>query len=118
VRDHFRPEFINRLDQIVPFSALSPEALRRIVELELEAIARREGIVSRGLLLEVSARAKDRLAALGHDPKYGARPLKRVIEDRVMTPIAVELARRPHLEKLRVEVDCNGTEIEVRFGST
>jgi ATP-dependent Clp protease ATP-binding subunit ClpC len=118
VRDHFRPEFINRLDEIVPFSALSPQSLRRIVELELEEIVRREGIVSRELRIEVSELAKDRLAALGHDSKYGARPLKRMIEDRVMAPIAVELARRPNLKQRRVEVDCVGTEIEVRFCST
>ena len=94
---HFRPELVNRLDEIVPFEALSPESLRQIVELELAAAAAREGLTRRNLRLVVEPAVKERLAGLGHHPKYGARPLKRVIEELVMTPVAVEIARRPKL---------------------
>lgn len=95
VRAHFRPEFFNRIDEVVTFSALSPEALRRIVELSLEDVAQREGLRRRNVRLLVSDAARDELARLGYDPEYGARPLKRVIEERIVMPLSVELSRRP-----------------------
>jgi ATP-dependent Clp protease ATP-binding subunit ClpC len=95
VRAHFRPEFFNRIDEVVTFSALPPEALRRIVQLSLEDLAQREGLRRRNLRLVVSDAVRDELARLGYDPKYGARPLKRVIEERIVMPLSVELSRRP-----------------------
>ncbi|HET9953239.1 MAG TPA: AAA family ATPase [Polyangiaceae bacterium] len=115
VRAHFRPEFLNRIDQIVPFSALTPEALRKIVEFLLAELVEREGLKRRNLRLQVSDRAKDQLALLGTNRRYGARPLKRVIEQQVVTPLAIELARRPSLQDARVHVTCSDAGIEVQI---
>ncbi|MEZ4221672.1 MAG: AAA family ATPase [Polyangiaceae bacterium] len=114
-RDHFRPEFFNRLDRVVPFAALSAESLRRIVELELAAVSKREGLQRRAIVLDVSAEAKDLLAELGYSPQYGARPLRRVIEERVMAPIAAELSRRPSLRQLRASVTRNEDHLRVQL---
>jgi ATP-dependent Clp protease ATP-binding subunit ClpC len=116
VRQHFRPEFFNRLDHVVPFGELSAAALRAIVDLELEAVGRREGLARRAIQLEVSDEAKARLAELGFHPKYGARPLKRVIEELVMTPIAVAISRRPKIsdKTASVTVDRGAIQVELR----
>ncbi|MBE7486383.1 MAG: ATP-dependent Clp protease ATP-binding subunit [Polyangiaceae bacterium] len=116
VRAHFRPELINRLDEIVAFQALSPQALRRIVSLELGAAAAREGLVRRNLTLSVAPEVEAHLAELGYDPKYGARPLKRVIEEQVITPIAVEIARRPKLANARLRLELRGGAIQLQIG--
>ncbi len=97
VRRHFRPEFFNRIDHVVPFVPLTPAALREIVGLTLLAVSRRAGLTRRGLRLDVDEACRARLADLGHDPKKGARPLQRVVEARVVTPIAVRLAGDPSL---------------------
>jgi ATP-dependent Clp protease ATP-binding subunit ClpC len=117
VREHFRPEFFNRLDYVVPFGTLSPEALRRIVELLLAKLEQRQGLLRRRLRLEVSDAAKVRLAELGWHPQYGARPLTRVIEEQIMTPIAVELSRRPKLTDQRVVVSAEGSAIKIAFNA-
>jgi ATP-dependent Clp protease ATP-binding subunit ClpC len=97
VREHFRPEFWNRLDHVVSFGHLQREDVRRIVDLELGKVRAREGLRARGVTLQVSAAARDRLADLGYDERRGARPLQRVIEERVVTPMAVHLAEAPTL---------------------
>ncbi len=97
VREHFRPELVGRIDQIVPFRSLAHDDVRRIVDLELEKIRAREGLVRRGITLEVPDAVRDRLATEGHDPTYGARPLRRVLEAALVTPLAVRLAREPTL---------------------
>ncbi|MEZ4447126.1 MAG: AAA family ATPase [Polyangiaceae bacterium] len=102
---HFRPEFFNRLDHVVPFRALTPDDVRRIVDLELAKVKRRVGLARRRLELTLSDAARSRLADLGYDPAMGARPLKRVIEDRVVTPLAVRLARDPSYADRRIVVD-------------
>jgi ATP-dependent Clp protease ATP-binding subunit ClpC len=117
VRRHFRPEFVNRLDQVIAFGELSPSALRSIVELLLASAGEREGLRKRRIRLQASDEAKARLAELGFDPKYGARPLKRVIEEQVMTPIAIELARRPKLGDCRALVTSEGGAIRVELAA-
>ena len=97
VRRHFRPEFFNRIDHVVPFAELGLEALLKIVDLELRKAARRAGFVRRGLEVRATQAARHRLATLGDDPKKGARPLKRVIEAHVVTPLAIRLAAEPGL---------------------
>lgn len=104
VRQHFRAEMVNRLDFIVPFRSLDPEDVRRIVDLELAKAARREGMVARRLTLSVTDTAKARLAELGFHPTRGARPLRRVIEERLMTPLSVRLAEDPSLRSCVVRV--------------
>jgi ATP-dependent Clp protease ATP-binding subunit ClpB len=89
LRKHFRPEFLNRVDDIIVFRQLSREDLVRIVDLQLERLERM--LVQRHITLEVTPEAKALIAAEGYDPVYGARPLKRVIQRRLQNPIALEL---------------------------
>ncbi|MFP4635927.1 MAG: ATP-dependent chaperone ClpB, partial [Nitriliruptoraceae bacterium] len=86
VRGHFRPEFLNRIDETVIFDRLRAEQLREIVDIQLERLRTR--LDERGLSLTVTDAAKDRLAELGYDPLYGARPLKRVIRKQVEDGLA------------------------------
>ncbi|MGH2907964.1 MAG: AAA family ATPase, partial [Solirubrobacteraceae bacterium] len=86
---HFRPEFINRLDDIVEFEPLSREQLGEIVELQVAIVSRR--VAERGIAIELSDDARTLLGNLGYDPTYGARPLKRVIQKRVVDPLALAL---------------------------
>jgi ATP-dependent Clp protease ATP-binding subunit ClpC len=104
VRQHFRAEFVNRLDAIVPFRGLDERDVRRIVDLELGKAGRREGMLTRRLTLSVSEAARARLATLGFHPTRGARPLRRVIEERLMTPLSVRLAEDPSLRGRVVQV--------------
>ena len=86
LRGHFRPEFLNRLDETIIFHSLKQEELRQIVELQVQRLGRRLAEKQLGLSLE--ADALDWLAAVGYDPVYGARPLKRAIQRELETPIA------------------------------
>jgi ATP-dependent Clp protease ATP-binding subunit ClpC len=95
IRAFFRPELIGRLDSIVRFGPLPPAALEQIVDLELAKLRARPGLVARGLSLELAPDARARLAQLGYDPRLGARPLRRTIEDLVVAPIAERMARDP-----------------------
>jgi len=114
VREHFRPELVNRIDHIVPFRRLDAADVRRIVDLELAKARARTGLVRRGLELRVTAAARDRLAELGHDPARGARPLGRVIEERVITPLAARMAADAGLAAREIVVDVEAGEIVVR----
>jgi ATP-dependent Clp protease ATP-binding subunit ClpB len=89
LRDHFRPEFLNRIDEIVEFKALTREQLGEIVELQLTRLRAR--LVERGLSLELTDGAKAAIADAGWDPAYGARPLKRAIQRLLENPLAVRL---------------------------
>ena len=89
LRRHFRPEFLNRIDDIVVFHPLTREHIRKIVDVQLTRLSKRLG--ERNLTLELSNEARDLLAELGFDPVYGARPLKRTIQRRVLDPLAREL---------------------------
>ncbi len=104
VRQHFRPELFNRIDQVLSFRALAPEDVQRIVDLSLDDVRARTGLVRRGMTLRVTSAARSRLAELGFHPTRGARPLKRVIEERVVTPIAAALAREPGLRDRTIQV--------------
>jgi ATP-dependent Clp protease ATP-binding subunit ClpC len=95
IRGFFRPELLGRIDSVVSFRPLAPPALEKIVELELDKLRRRPGLIARNLRLEMTPGARARLAQLGHDPKLGARPLRRTIEDLVVVPIAERMARDP-----------------------
>ncbi|MFM8524481.1 MAG: ATP-dependent chaperone ClpB [Cyanobacteriota bacterium] len=86
LRQHFRPEFLNRLDETILFHSLRQEELRQIVELQVKRLAKR--LEDRKLGLTLSTAALDWLAGVGYDPVYGARPLKRAIQRQLETPIA------------------------------
>jgi ATP-dependent Clp protease ATP-binding subunit ClpB len=91
VRAHFRPEFINRLDDIVFFDALKPEDLRRIVDIQMGRIEKM--LAQRNLTITLTNEAKDHLGTLGYDPVYGARPLKRVLRKYIENPLASDILR-------------------------
>ena len=78
LREHFRPEFINRVDEIIIFHALSREEMRSIIDIQLRGLTKR--LEDRKIRVELTDRAKDLLIAEGYDPTYGARPLKRTIQ--------------------------------------
>jgi ATP-dependent Clp protease ATP-binding subunit ClpC len=104
VRRHFRPELFNRIDAVLSFRALSEDDVTRIVDLELDQIRARTGLVRRAIRVAVSDAAKRRLAALGYDPLRGARPLKRVLEERVLVPIAARMAEDAAFREREVRV--------------
>jgi ATP-dependent Clp protease ATP-binding subunit ClpB len=85
LRRQFRPEFLNRIDEIVVFHSLSREQLKQIVEIQLERLRAR--LAERHIVLELSEEAREYLAASGYDPQYGARPLKRAIQKELETPL-------------------------------
>jgi len=89
LRDHFRPEFLNRIDEVVEFRPLSREQIAEIVDLQLERLRAR--LAERGIMLEPTDGAKEALAEAGWDPAYGARPLKRAIQRLVENPLALRL---------------------------
>jgi ATP-dependent Clp protease ATP-binding subunit ClpB len=91
VAQHFRPEFINRVDDVVVFHPLEAEHIRRIVDIQLEYLRRRLG--EREIALELDPAARDRLAQAGFDPVYGARPLKRAIQQQLENPLAQRILR-------------------------
>jgi len=86
VRAHFKPEFINRLDDIIIFDGLNPEELVQIVDIQLGQLAKR--LSQRRLTLQVSDAAKRWLAQRGFDPQYGARPLRRLIQQAIGDQLA------------------------------
>lgn len=86
LRDFFRPEFLNRLDDIVMFDILPPEALKGIVAIQVDRL--RERLASKEIKLVISSDALEYLAKEGYNPQYGARPLRRIIQDKILTPVA------------------------------
>jgi ATP-dependent Clp protease ATP-binding subunit ClpB len=89
LRSQFRPEFLNRVDDIVIFHSLAADQIKRIVDIQLELLRKR--LSERKLTIDLTDRAKEALAAEGFDPVYGARPLKRAIQRRIQDPLAMHL---------------------------
>jgi ATP-dependent Clp protease ATP-binding subunit ClpB len=109
----FRPEFVNRLDDIVEFDSLSREQLREIVDVQVTRLAAR--VAARGVEIDLTDGARDLLGNLGYDPAYGARPLKRVIQKHLVDPLARGLLRGTYAAGDRVVVDAEDGEL--RFGA-
>jgi ATP-dependent Clp protease ATP-binding subunit ClpB len=103
VREHFKPEFLNRLDDIVVFDALTTEDLTRIVDIQIAALSTR--LASRRLTLEVSAAAREWLALNGYDPLYGARPLRRLVQTSIGDALAKALLAGEIRDGQTVHVD-------------
>lgn len=87
LKEHFRPEFLNRLDDIIVFDILSPEVIRNIVDIKIKVI--RERLMGKNINLDISDEALTYLAKEGYDPHYGARPLGRLIQDKILNPVAM-----------------------------
>jgi ATP-dependent Clp protease ATP-binding subunit ClpB len=109
LRGHFRPEFLNRVDDIVLFTPLSMPQLERIVELQLAEL--RDRLVERQIELDISPDARRMIAEHGYDPVYGARPLKRAIQRLVENPLALELLEGRFGEGDTVQVDAVDGEL-------
>jgi ATP-dependent Clp protease ATP-binding subunit ClpB len=103
LRQAFRPEFLNRLDEIIVFHALSEEELKKIVEIQLRGLRAR--LEERHITLELSDAAKTRLVQTGYDPVYGARPLKRAIQREIETPLAKRIVGGEIREGQTIYVD-------------
>ncbi|MDF1862404.1 MAG: ATP-dependent chaperone ClpB, partial [Verrucomicrobiales bacterium] len=89
LRGHFRPEFLNRIDETIIFDRLTEEDIKEIVTIQLARVAKR--LAAQGLEMELSEEAIARVAVEGYDPAYGARPLKRVIQNRILDPLSLDL---------------------------
>ncbi len=109
MRETFRPEFLNRIDEIVEFEPLTREQIGEIVELQLARL--RERLAERGLSLDLTDAAKEHLAEAGWDPTYGARPLKRAIQRLVENPLALRLLEGEFEEGDTVRVDVSDGEL-------
>jgi ATP-dependent Clp protease ATP-binding subunit ClpB len=110
VQQHFRPEFINRVDDIVVFHPLAKEQLRSIVDIQLGYLRRR--LADREMELSLDDSAKDLLAEAGFDPVYGARPLKRAIQLQVENPLAQRILRGEFQPGSKINVSANRGELE------
>jgi ATP-dependent Clp protease ATP-binding subunit ClpB len=106
LRSAFRPEFLNRIDSILIFGRLDAAAIRGIVDIQIGQIERL--LKSKSLTLEVTAEARSRLAELGYDPAYGARPLKRVIQEKFLEPLSERMIAGEIREGDNVELDLAG----------
>ena len=111
LRRQFRPEFLNRVDEIVVFRALTEAELGKIVEIQLEGLRRRLG--ERRITIEISEGARAHLAHVGYDPVFGARPLKRVIQREVETPVARLIVAGKLRDGSTVRVDAAGDALRV-----
>jgi ATP-dependent Clp protease ATP-binding subunit ClpB len=109
LRDRFRPEFLNRVDEIVSFEALTREQLSEIVDIQLDHLRRR--VADRSITLDLTSSAKELLTEEGWDPAYGARPLKRAIQRRLENPLAKELLEGRFGEGDTVRVDVADGEL-------
>jgi ATP-dependent Clp protease ATP-binding subunit ClpB len=115
VHQFFRPEFLNRLDEILIFRRLTQEQLRGIVDLQIERVTSR--LSQRGISLDVSPEARDVLARLGYDPSFGARPLKRVIRRELEDRIAKLLLEGEAPPGSSVTVDAKGDDLDLRVAA-
>jgi ATP-dependent Clp protease ATP-binding subunit ClpA len=109
MRDVFRPEFLNRIDEIVVFEALTREQLADVAELQLARL--RERLAERRIELELTDAAKAVLAEAGWDPTYGARPLKRAIQRLVENPLAARLLAGEFAEGDTIRIDAADGEL-------
>src|SRR5439155_10195063 len=109
LRDHFRPEFLNRVDDIIVFKPLTQEQLGAIIDIQLKRLQKR--LEERRIALVVTDGARKLLIERGWDPVYGARPLKRAIQRLVQDPLAMLLLEGTFLDGDAVEVDAKGDQL-------
>jgi ATP-dependent Clp protease ATP-binding subunit ClpB len=109
LKNYFRPEFLNRLDEIIIFDILSPETIRNIVNIQIEDVEKR--LKKKEIALSVTDEVLDYLAKEGYDPKFGARPLKRVIQSKILTPVANMMVGEGMLQRGSVKVSMKKGEL-------
>jgi ATP-dependent Clp protease ATP-binding subunit ClpB len=109
LKRHFRPEFLNRVDDVIIFQSLDEEELSRIVDIQLEKLKKR--LAQQQLTLDVDSAAKKLLAKEGYDPQFGARPLKRAIQEQVLNPLSLRLLEGDFKPGDRIKVTAKGDEL-------
>jgi ATP-dependent Clp protease ATP-binding subunit ClpB len=112
LKQGIRPEFLNRIDEVIMFEPLSRDHVRSIVELQMQQIIRQ--LADMGIQLQATEAALDWLAQLGYDPQFGARPLKRVLQKRVMNELSKSILSGAVHKDSRIELDCQGSELKFR----
>jgi ATP-dependent Clp protease ATP-binding subunit ClpB len=110
LREHFRPEFLNRIDEIIIFQPLTREQMRSIIDIQLRGLMKR--LEERKIRIELSDRAKDLIIEEGYDPTYGARPLKRTLQRQVLDPLAMRVLQGDFREGDTVRVDVSGGKLQ------
>jgi ATP-dependent Clp protease ATP-binding subunit ClpB len=114
LRTHFRPEFLNRVDDIIIFHSLDQKQLSHIVDIQLQRLEKR--LAQQQLTLVVDRSAKDLIAREGYDPQFGARPLKRTIQDLLLDPLANKLLLGEFRPGDRVKVVADDGHLELEKG--
>jgi ATP-dependent Clp protease ATP-binding subunit ClpB len=109
LRAQFKPEFLNRIDEIVIFDNLTREDLSKIIDIQLEKV--RERLAMRNLTLRLTDPAREMLAQEGYDPAYGARPLKRAIQHLILDPLALEILSGKFKEGNTIKADADGDHL-------
>jgi ATP-dependent Clp protease ATP-binding subunit ClpB len=109
LQNHFRPEFLNRIDEIIVFHSLTKEDLKKIVDIQLRRV--RALIEKQGYNIEVTEEAKQFLADVGYDPDFGARPLKRAIQKELQDPLALEILSGKFSQEDKIKVDLAGNHL-------
>jgi ATP-dependent Clp protease ATP-binding subunit ClpB len=109
LRQHFRPEFINRIDEIVFFHGLGLEHMKSIIDIQVQGLLKR--LHDRKIRVELSDSAKSALVAEGYDPAFGARPLKRTLQRRILDPLALKILDGEVREGDHVSVDADGDQV-------
>jgi ATP-dependent Clp protease ATP-binding subunit ClpB len=112
LRQHFRPEFLNRIDEVIIFDRLSEENLKKIVEIQLSRLTKR--LEDQKITLDLSDRAKAFIAREGYDPVYGARPLKRAIQKHILDPLSLDILEGKFHEGQTLRVDVSDGKLEFR----
>ncbi|MGC2237117.1 MAG: ATP-dependent chaperone ClpB [Pyrinomonadaceae bacterium] len=110
LRDYFKPEFLNRIDDIVVFTQLSREQIAQIIDVQLERL--RKNLAERGIEIVLDESAKDLLVQEGYDPTYGARPLKRAIQTLIQNPLAIKLLNGELASGQRIRVSAENGELK------
>ena len=108
LHSRFLPEFLNRVDETIIFHPLDQKQIHRIVGLQIDRL--KDQLAGKGIELDVTDAAVDQIAAVGYDPMFGARPLKRVIQQRIQNPLAVELLKGEFADGSHVKIDCQDGE--------
>ncbi len=108
LKDYFRPEFLNRLDEIIIFDILSPEAIKKIVDMQVKIVEDR--LRGKDITLEIKPEVYEFLSKEGYNPQYGARPLKRLIQSKILTPVATFMVSQGVMEGGAVTVGVKGSE--------
>ena len=109
LKKHFRPEFLNRVDDVIIFQSLDESEIERIVDIQLEKLKQR--LAQQNLTLDVDKAAKMLLAKEGYDPQFGARPLKRAVQEHILNPLSMRLLEGDFKPGDRIKVKASDGEL-------